>query len=128
MANQTFVVVGASLAGAKAAQTLREEGFDVRVVRAGPEPERPYEPPPLSKDYLRGEADAKPYVHEESFYADNAIELRTATTVEQIDPGASEVLLSGGERIGFDRLLLATGARPRQLPLPGGDLDGVLYL
>src|SRR3954468_8803756 len=94
---QTFVIVGASLAGAKAAETLREEGYDGRVVLIGAEPERPYERPPLSKDYLRGGPDDKPYVHEESFYADRDIELRTATSVERIDPGASEVELAGGE-------------------------------
>jgi 3-phenylpropionate/trans-cinnamate dioxygenase ferredoxin reductase component len=128
MGNQTFVIVGASLAGAKAAETLREEGFDGRLVLIGAEPERPYERPPLSKDYLRGEADGKPYVHDESFYVDKTIELRTSTTVDQIDPAAAQVSLSGGETFGFDRLLLATGARPRRLSLPGADLDGVLYL
>jgi 3-phenylpropionate/trans-cinnamate dioxygenase ferredoxin reductase subunit len=124
----TFVIAGASLAGAKAAETLREEGFDGHVVLVGDEPERPYERPPLSKDYLRGEADAKPYVHDERFYADNEIELRTQTTVERVDPGASQVSLSGGETLGYDRLLLATGARARRLFVPGADLDGVLYL
>ncbi|MFL5838617.1 MAG: NAD(P)/FAD-dependent oxidoreductase [Solirubrobacteraceae bacterium] len=128
MTKPTFVIVGASLAGAKAAETLREEGFDGRVVLIGEEPERPYERPPLSKDYLRGEADAKPYVHDESFYAENEIELRISTRIERIDPDTSQVSLSGGEMLGFDRLLLATGARPRQLPVPGADLQGVLYL
>jgi 3-phenylpropionate/trans-cinnamate dioxygenase ferredoxin reductase subunit len=128
MADQTFIIVGASLAGAKAAETLREEGFDGRVVLIGAEAERPYERPPLSKDYLRGAADAKPYVHDESFYAEQDIELRTSTTVERIDPAASQVTLAGGETLGFDRLLLATGARPRRLSLPGADLDGVLTL
>jgi 3-phenylpropionate/trans-cinnamate dioxygenase ferredoxin reductase subunit len=74
---QTFAIVGAGLAGAKAAETLRTEGFDGRVVLIGDEPERPYERPPLSKDYLRAEAEARPYVHDQSFYADNAIELWT---------------------------------------------------
>src|SRR4051794_16187807 len=104
MADQTFVVVGASLAGAKAAETLREEGFDGRVVLIGAESERPYERPPLSKDHLRGEADAKPYVHDEGFYAEHDIELRTATTDERIDPATSEVSLTGGETLRFDRL------------------------
>jgi 3-phenylpropionate/trans-cinnamate dioxygenase ferredoxin reductase subunit len=125
---QTFVIVGASLAGAKAAETLREEGFDGRVVLIGSETQRPYERPPLSKDYLRGEAEAKPYVHNEPFYAEHDIELRTSTTVERIDPTSSEVSLAGGETLGFDRLLLATGARPRRISLPGADLDGVLTL
>ena len=66
--DQTFVIVGASLTGAKAAETLRAEGFDGRIVLIGAEPEQPYERPPLSKDYLRGEADRKPFVHDESYY------------------------------------------------------------
>jgi 3-phenylpropionate/trans-cinnamate dioxygenase ferredoxin reductase component len=126
--NQTHVIVGASLAGAKAAETLREEGFDGRVVLIGAEPERPYERPPLSKDYLRGEADGKPYVHDEGFYAEKEIELRTSTEVSAIHPDSGEVELEGGERIRYDRLLLTTGSEPRRLPVPGGDLDGVLYL
>jgi 3-phenylpropionate/trans-cinnamate dioxygenase ferredoxin reductase subunit len=128
MAQQVFVIVGASLTGAKAAEALREEGFDGRVVLIGDERERPYERPPLSKEYLRGEADSKPYVHEEFFYGAQDIELRTSTTVESIDIGASELSLSGGETLAFDRLLVCTGAQPRRLPLPGAELDGVLYL
>jgi 3-phenylpropionate/trans-cinnamate dioxygenase ferredoxin reductase component len=126
---QTFLIVGASLAGAKAAETLRAEGFDGRVVLLGEEPVRPYERPPLSKDYLRGEKgfdDAA--VHAEDFYGDQGIELRTATTVTAFDPRASEVTLGSGEPIGYDRLLLATGALPRRLAVPGAELDGVRYL
>jgi 3-phenylpropionate/trans-cinnamate dioxygenase ferredoxin reductase subunit len=123
-----FVIVGASLAGAKAAETLREEGFDGRIVLIGAEDERPYERPPLSKEYLRGEADSRPYVHDESFYPDKEIELMSSRTVEAIDPGASTVSLDGGEALAFERLLLATGAEPRRVDLPGADLDGVLYL
>jgi 3-phenylpropionate/trans-cinnamate dioxygenase ferredoxin reductase subunit len=128
MAEQTVVIVGASLAGAKAAEGLREAGFDGRVALVGAEAERPYERPALSKDYLRGEADAKPYVHDEAFYAEKEVELRTSTTVERIDPAAREVVLSGGESVAFDHLVLTTGAEPRRLTLPGADLDGVLYL
>src|SRR5205814_1417106 len=84
--------------------------------------------PPLSKDYLRGEAEGKPYVHEESFYADNAIELHTSTRVERIDPAAGEIELADGGRVLFDRLLLTTGSEPRRLRLPGAELDGVLHL
>ena len=124
----TFVIVGASLAGAKAAETLRDEGFDGRILLFGDEPERPYERPPLSKDYLRGEAESKPYVHDECFYADKAIELHTSTRVEGIDPRTREVMLASGGHVAFDRLLLTPGAEPRRLPLPGGELDGVLYL
>jgi 3-phenylpropionate/trans-cinnamate dioxygenase ferredoxin reductase component len=126
---QTHVIVGAGLAGAKAAQTLREEGFDGRVMLVGSESDRPYERPPLSKDYLRGESgrDAA-YAHDAGYYDEHDIELRTETTVARVDLGAKEVELEGGERIGYDRLLLTPGAEPRRLPVPGADLDGVLYL
>ena len=127
--DQTFVIVGASLAGAKAAETLRTEGFDGRVVLIGEESERPYERPMLSKEYLRGEKPAaKLYVHDEAFYADNNIELMTSTRVETVDPGAHEITLADGRRMPYSRLLLATGAAPRPLPLPGADLPGVAYL
>jgi 3-phenylpropionate/trans-cinnamate dioxygenase ferredoxin reductase component len=127
--NETFVIVGAGLAGAKAAETLRDEGFAGRVVLLGEEAERPYERPPLSKDYLRGEAgrDAV-WVHEEGFYAEREIELRAGVRVESLSLDASEVELAGGERLGFDKLLLATGAAPRSLPVPGSDLEGVHLL
>lgn len=125
---RTFIIVGAGLTGAKAAETLREEGFDGRVVLIGDEPERPYERPPLSKDYLRGETTDRPYVHDESFYADNRIELRTATRVSAIDAGSRELVLDDDQRLGYDRLLIATGAEPRRLDLPGAELDGVHYL
>jgi len=125
---QTFVIVGAGLAGAKAAETLRTEGFDGRVVLIGDEPERPYERPPLSKDYLRGEAEERPYVHDQSFYADNAIELWHSTRATGVDIGMRELLLEGDRRLGYDRLLIATGALPRRLDVPGTELDGIHYL
>jgi 3-phenylpropionate/trans-cinnamate dioxygenase ferredoxin reductase subunit len=126
---RTIVIAGAGLAGAKAAQALREEGFDGRVVLLGAERERPYERPPLSKEYLRDEAGLeKVYVHDEGFYEDHRIELRTGTAVEAIDAADSAVVISGGERLHYDRLLLATGARPRRLALPGADLHGVYEL
>jgi 3-phenylpropionate/trans-cinnamate dioxygenase ferredoxin reductase component len=125
----TFVIVGASLAGAKAAETLRTEGFGGRVVLIGSERERPYERPPLSKDYLRGESGRdKVYVHDEGFYSEREIELRLGTTVTGIDTGTAQVALDDGERLRYDRLLLTTGAEPRRLPIAGGELDGVLYL
>jgi 3-phenylpropionate/trans-cinnamate dioxygenase ferredoxin reductase subunit len=127
--SDTFVIVGAALAGAKAAETLREEGFDGSLVLLGAEPHRPYERPPLSKDYLRGEAERDAaFVHEEGFYAEKDIDLRTSSPVESVDADAREVQLASGERIGYSKLLLATGAEPRVLPLPGADLDGVHYL
>ena len=125
----THVIVGAGLAGAKAAETLREQGFDGRVVLVGAEPEAPYERPPLSKAYLRGEASREEArVHPPGFYADRDIELLTGTAVEAVDLSARAVELSGGARIPFDRLLLATGSEPRPLPVPGADLDGVHLL
>jgi 3-phenylpropionate/trans-cinnamate dioxygenase ferredoxin reductase subunit len=125
-APQTIVIAGAGLAGAKAAQALREEGFDGQVVLLGAEDERPYERPPLSKEVLRGEEPrATAYVHHESYYAEHDIELRTGASVESIDTAGSEVVLGDGERLRYDALLLATGARPRRLTLPGADLDGV---
>jgi 3-phenylpropionate/trans-cinnamate dioxygenase ferredoxin reductase component len=125
---QTFAILGAGLAGAKAAETLREEGFDGRVVLIGDEPELPYERPPLSKDYLRGEAEKRPYVHDQSFYADNSIELWHSTRVTGLDFGLQELLLEGDRRLGYDRLLLATGALPRRLDVPGTELEGIHYL
>jgi 3-phenylpropionate/trans-cinnamate dioxygenase ferredoxin reductase component len=128
-ADRTHVIVGAGLAGAKAAETLREEGFEGRVVLVGDEGERPYERPPLSKDYLRGELPReKVYVHAEGFYAAHDIDLRLGRAAVSIDAPAREVELDDGEHLRFDRLLLATGAEPRRLAVPGHDLDGVLYL
>jgi len=127
--NRTFVIVGGGLAGAKAAETLRAEGFGGRVLVCGDESVRPYERPPLSKDYLRGDTgfdDAA--VHATNFYPDHDIELRTSCTVEELDVSASEVRLSTGDRLAYDRLLLATGAEPRRLRTPGADLSGVHYL
>ena len=127
--DQTFVIVGASLAGAKAAETLRAEGFDGRVVMIGAEAERPYERPPLSKDYLRGEVGReKVYVHDEAFYAANEIELRLGRTAVNLDLPINEVALDDGKRLRYDRLLLATGAEPRRLSVAGEALDAVLYL
>ncbi|MBX5470372.1 MAG: FAD-dependent oxidoreductase [Thermoleophilaceae bacterium] len=124
-----FVIVGAGLAGAKAAETLREEGFDGEVVLLGAEAERPYERPPLSKEYLRRESEReKIYVHEEGFYEERGIDLRTRTVVEAIEPSSSEVVLAGGERLSYDALLIATGSAPRRIDVPGVDLLGVRYL
>jgi 3-phenylpropionate/trans-cinnamate dioxygenase ferredoxin reductase component len=129
MSQQTFVIAGASLAGAKAAEQLRERGFDGRIVLVGSEPQRPYERPPLSKEYLRGEAEReKVYVHPDDFYADNRIDLMTETTVTAIDPAAATVSLEPGGQLHYDKLLLTTGAEPRRLAVPGADLDEIHYL
>jgi len=123
------VIVGAGLAGAKAAETLRVEGFDGRLVMIGAEAERPYERPLLSREYLRGEVGReKVYVHDEDFYAANEIELRLGRTAVSLDTSTNEVALDDGKRVRYDRLLLATGAEPRRLSVPGEALDGVLYL
>jgi 3-phenylpropionate/trans-cinnamate dioxygenase ferredoxin reductase subunit len=128
-ATSTFLIVGASLAGAKAAETLRSEGYDGRVALIGEEDVRPYERPPLSKDYLRGEAGRdKVFVHEEHFYADNDIDLRLSTRVTSLDTRDRVVELASGEAIGYDAVLIATGAIPRPLAIPGANLDGVHYL
>lgn len=127
--SESVVIVGASLAGAKAAETLRSAGFDARITLIGEEPVRPYERPPLSKGYLRGEQsfdDAA--VHPAGFYEEQDIDLRTSTTVTSIHPFSNEVEVKGGERIGYTRLLLTTGAAPRTLSVPGADLEGVKYL
>ena len=126
---ETMVIAGAGLAGAKAAETLRTEGFGGRIVLVGDEPVRPYERPPLSKAYLRGEDDFDAAaVHDADFYAKHDIELRTSTTVTALHPGDSEVELDGGEQVRYERLLLATGASPRRLPIAGADLPGVYTL
>jgi len=127
--NTTHLIVGASLAGAKAAQTLREEGFDGPLVLIGEEAERPYERPPLSKEYLLGKAERETiYVHPREWYAEHDVDLRLGVRAAGIDPAAHEVRLADGGMVGYAKLLLATGSSPRRLPVPGADLDGVLYL
>jgi NADPH-dependent 2,4-dienoyl-CoA reductase/sulfur reductase-like enzyme len=129
MPEETFVIAGASLAGAKAAETLREEGFAGRVVLVGDEIERPYERPPLSKGFLLDkEPREKAHVHEADWYDKHDVELRVGTSVASVDPGAHEVRLSTKEPISYDRLLLATGATPRRLDVPGSKLQGIHYL
>jgi 3-phenylpropionate/trans-cinnamate dioxygenase ferredoxin reductase subunit len=124
-----FVIVGASLAGATAAQTLRDEGFTGQIVLLGDEPHRPYERPPLSKEYLLGKSGReKVFVHPESWYAQHDIDLRLATTVTALDRASQLVTLADGSLLHYDALLLATGSSPRRLNLPGADLGGVLYL
>ena len=123
------VVVGASLAGASAVQSLRERGYDGGIVLVGDEPERPYERPPLSKGYLQGaEERESAFVHPAGWYEEHDVELRLATEVTALDRAARQAVTAGGERLRYDRLLLATGSSPRRLTVPGADLDGVLYL
>jgi 3-phenylpropionate/trans-cinnamate dioxygenase ferredoxin reductase component len=127
--HQTFIIAGAGLAGAKAAETLRDEGFDGKIVLIGEEPVRPYERPPLSKTYLRGESvfDSAA-VHDAEFYGDRGIELLTSTVVVEVDPVAKRVILNPGGELEYDELLLTTGAVPRRLSISGSDLPGIHYL
>src|SRR5215470_9098778 len=125
----TYVIVGASLAGAKAAETLRAEGFDGRLVMIGAESERPYERPPLSKDYLHGKAERDTiYVHPAQWYAEHDVDLRLGVAATGLDSSGHKVTLADGSRVGYTKLLLATGSSPRRLTVPGAGLDGVHYL
>ena len=128
-ARSTFVIVGAGLAGGKAAEALREQGFDGHVVLAGDEPWRPYERPPLSKDYLQGKAERDSiFVHAQDWYASHDIDLRTGSPVRSIDRNRHEVVFEGGDPVRYDKLLLATGATPRRLRIPGAYAERVHYL
>ncbi|MFG3345242.1 NAD(P)/FAD-dependent oxidoreductase [Streptomyces sp. NPDC048018] len=128
-ADQTFVIVGGGLAGAKAAETLRAEGFNGRVILICDEREHPYERPPLSKGYLLGKEDRDSvFVHEASWYAQNDVELHLGQPVTAVDREARTVRLGDGTVIRYDKLLLATGAEPRRLDIPGIDLAGIHHL
>mgnify|MGYP003871114647 CR=1 FL=1 len=126
MASENIVIVGGGLAGATAARTLRAEGYGGPVILLAEEPHPPYVRPPLSKEYLLGKAgdDALPVVPA-GWYEENAVELRLGATVTGINPASRSVSLRDGQSLGFASLLLATGARPRRIPLPGSDLEGV---
>ncbi|MGI5267641.1 NAD(P)/FAD-dependent oxidoreductase [Nonomuraea sp. CA-218870] len=113
----TYVIAGGGLAAAKAATALREQGYDGRLVVAGAEPHLPYERPPLSKSYLQGRSERdKIFVHDADWYDQHDVDLRLGVEVTEIDRAAHEVVLSTGERLGYAKLLLATGATPRRLP------------
>jgi 3-phenylpropionate/trans-cinnamate dioxygenase ferredoxin reductase component len=128
-ARQTIAIVGASLTGASAAATLREEGFDGRVVLLGAEPQLPYDRPPLSKAYLRGATPfEKTLLRPAEFYREKDIELVLSTTVTRVDAEKRRLELAGGERLEFDSVLIATGGRNRRFPIPGLDLPGVYDL
>src|SRR3954467_2004114 len=115
-----IVVVGAALAGARAVPGLREGGHEGPITLVGAEPHLPYERPPLSKGYLAGTAERDSvFVHPGSWYAEHGVTLRLSTRAAALDRDAREVVLDGGERLPYDRLLLATGAVPRPLPVPG---------
>jgi 3-phenylpropionate/trans-cinnamate dioxygenase ferredoxin reductase subunit len=129
MSTKPLLIVGASLAGARAAETLRAEGFDGPVVLIGAETELPYERPPLSKEYLQGKSEReKIFVHRRQWYAEAGVDLRLGVTVTAIDRAAHEITLTDGSRLSYAKLLLTTGSSPRRLAVPGDHLDGVLYL
>ena len=128
-ADGTIVVVGAGQAGGWTAKTLRDEGFEGRIVLIGAEPYPPYERPPLSKEVLLGKAPAESsYLWPTGAFDEWRVELRTGTTVTAIDRAAGAVKLADGETVGYDKLMLATGGRVRKLPIDGGERDGVHYL
>ena len=128
-ASETFVIVGAGLAGAKAAEALREQGFDGRLVLIGAEAHRPYIRPPLSKGYLQGTEDReKVYVHTKDWYAEHNVEFEPERSVTRLDRAAGRVELNDGTTIDYDKVLLSTGSSPRRLPIAGADADGVHYL
>ncbi|MFE0382747.1 NAD(P)/FAD-dependent oxidoreductase [Streptomyces bungoensis] len=129
-ADQTFVIVGGGLAGAKAAETLRTEGFTGRVILICDERDHPYERPPLSKGYLLGKKSRDSvFVHEPAWYARNDVELHLGQTVDRIDRAAKTVHFGDdGTLVHYDKLLLATGAEPRRLDIPGTGLAGVHHL
>jgi 3-phenylpropionate/trans-cinnamate dioxygenase ferredoxin reductase subunit len=125
----TFVIVGASLTGGTAAATLRQEGFDGDVILIGSEPQPPYERPPLSKQYLRGEVPfEKALVRPDGFYAGNRIDTRFGVAATRVDPAGRTVELAAGGVVHYDKLLIATGVRNRRLPIPGLDLPNVFDL
>ena len=125
----SILVVGGGFAAAHAVTTLRTEGYTARLTVVGAEPHLPYERPPLSKDYLMGKAERDSvFVHPAQWYAEYGIDLRLATTATALDAEARTVILSDGSELSADAILLATGARPRRLDLPGTDLAGVVSL
>src|SRR5688500_13719728 len=126
---ETFVIVGAGLAGGGAAATLREEGFDGRVVLIGAEPQPPYERPPLSSEYLRGESPFEQALFQPlDFYGENDIETRFGVRVTRVDATEKVIELDNGERVPYEALLVATGGRNRRIPIPGSDLEAIYGL
>jgi 3-phenylpropionate/trans-cinnamate dioxygenase ferredoxin reductase component len=124
-----LLIVGAGLAGAKTAEALRDRGFDGPIALVGSESERPYERPPLSKEYLQGKSPVEDiYVHPQTWYADHDVDLHLDSTVTGLDRQEKQVHTSAGGRLRYDRLLIATGSSPRRLGLPGAEADNVLYL
>jgi NADPH-dependent 2,4-dienoyl-CoA reductase/sulfur reductase-like enzyme len=126
---ETYVIIGAGAAGHAAAEMLRREGFDGRLVLLGADDEVPYDRPNLSKDYLAGTAPEEWIpLRSRGFYEEHGIELRLGVRAASIETAGRVVTLASGAQVRFDRLLVATGAEPVRLPIPGGDLPHVHYL
>ncbi len=124
-----IVVIGGGQAAAQTVFSLRQGGYQGSVTLVSDEPAVPYQRPPLSKAYLKGELPAERlWFRHPEWYAQHAVEPRLRTRVRAIDPSARRVELDGGESLGYDALVIATGARPRRLSLPGADLEGVFEL
>jgi 3-phenylpropionate/trans-cinnamate dioxygenase ferredoxin reductase component len=128
MNRSKLVIAGGGLAAARTIKSYRQAGGEGRVALVGEEPRLPYNRPALSKKYLRGEKTETPYVEDETFYRDHDVDLLLGTRAVAVDPAARTLTLGDRSRLGYDKLLLATGARPRRLPVPGHDLDGVFSL
>ena len=131
MPNRTidFLIVGGGLAAAYCASELRKQGAEGSILLAGREAEPPYERPPLSKEYLRGEAKREDaYVNPTAWYEENGVELRTRTNVMALDIGERTAKLQGGEELNFDKALIATGANVNILRVEGAELEGIHYL
>ena len=123
------VIIGAGHAGGTAAALLRQFEYQGPITLVGEEPLPPYQRPPLSKAWLKGEADAEALaLKDDSFYAEEGIELMLGLRATAIDRSEKRVDLSDGRTLPYDHLIIATGARARALPLPGADLAGVLFL
>ncbi len=127
--SSTFVIVGGGLAGAKAVEALRDNGFDGQVILFAEEEQLPYERPPLSKEYLAGKKSLNDFtVQNSDWYRDHKVDLRLGALVSSLDPAAHTVGLPDGTTVSYDKLLLATGSASRHIPIPGSDAAGVHYL
>jgi 3-phenylpropionate/trans-cinnamate dioxygenase ferredoxin reductase subunit len=125
----TFVIVGGGLAGAKAVEALRDNGFDGRIILFAAEAYLPYERPPLSKEYLAGKKSLADFtVQNSDWYLDHNVDLRLGSPVSRVDTSAHTVGLRDATTAHYDKLLLATGSASRRPPIPGSDADGVHYL
>jgi len=128
MTVREFVIVGGGLAAGTAAVTLREEGFDGHVTVLAAEAHKPYIRPPLSKAYLASLDDSELWVQQDAWWHDHDVEVRSGRHVRAIDLANRSVACESGEPVPFDRLLIATGATPRRLEVPGAEADGIHHL